>query len=301
MIMRTKLRALIDEKSLSVGDALQNLESALANLDELLVSDYCWVAVDGESTSIAAIAKVRAAYNDMDDDEIGDRRAMPGCRGIVAVRPRVIAAAHRVNAAKVELKVACTGLNCRTAVKRPDQHGRLSWVKIGMHRLTVTALGRPNLNLFAAYRKIPILTGRPSRVGFTVSRTYTIYSTPREVIANRLRRRVDAESVEDLLRVQRLPQSEATLALLTIPRPFPFAGVWFDGFDAQGRCYLGLSTPMPILFLAAGATPTVSYAPAKAGRSREQSARAVCPEPYLKTMRVHRYFRYMNEAETRRT
>ena len=54
-------------------------------------------------------------------------------------------------------------------------------------------------------------------------------------------------------------------------------------------------------YLAAGTTPTVSYAPTNVCRKEDRSVLAVCPEQYLTTMRVHRYFRYMNEAEIRST
>lgn len=298
MFLTNEARARVEENAEAVASALRKLDSALADLDALLATDCRWMSVDGESTSSAAMVKVRAALTEIDDDDIEDRRAMPGCRGIVAVTLRTIAAAHRVNAAKVALKAACSGLIGLVSVKRPAPDGLLRKVRIGMHRLTVIALGRPNLNLFAAYRKVPILTGAPRRIGFADQPHYTIYRTPREVIANRLQRRADANSVEDLLRVQRLPQSEVTLALLTTRRTFPNASVWFDGFDAQGRGHVNLLTPMPILYLAAGATPAVSYRRASAGSPRDCSVRAVCPVQYLTTMRVHRYYRYMNAAET---
>lgn len=297
-IASPRVRARIEKEAKPIGSALRRLDSALAGLDTLLATDCRWVSVDDESTAIAAMGKVRAALTEIDDDDIEDRRAMPGCRGIVAVTSRAIAAAHRVNEAKVELKAAFFGLRVTAIAKQPDQDRRLRQAPPGMHRLTLTALGRPKLNLFAAYRRVPILTGAPRRVGFADQRHYTIYRTPREVIANRLQRRADANSVEDLLRVQRLPQSEDTLALLTTRRTFPNAGVWFDGFDAQGRSYVNLSTPVPILYLAAGATPAVSYRRASAGSPRACSVRAVCPVQYLTTMRVHRYYRYMNAAET---
>jgi hypothetical protein len=298
MLVRSNQRALLDEKTVLVGNALRNLESALAGLDELLSTDHSWVSIDGESTSSGAMAKVRTALTEMDDDESRDRKSIPGCRGIVAVTPRVIVAAQRVNAAKVELKAACTTLRGPTSVKRPDHDGHLNWVRIYRQRLAVTALGRPNLNLFAAYRKIPILTGQPRRVRFSFTASYMIRSMPREVIASRLQRIDDPDSIEDLLRVQRLPQSETTLALLKTPLPFAHATVSFDGFDAQGRCHLFLVTAMPILYLAAGPAPTVYYARPRTRPPRRSPARAICPDQYLKTMRVHRYSRYMNAAET---
>jgi hypothetical protein len=297
--MGSKLQALMEEKTVMVGKALRNLDSALARFDELLATDYCWVSVDSESTSSAAMVRVRAVYTEMDDDCIGDRRAMPGCRGIVAVTPRVIEAADRVNAAKVELKNVFAGLKGTKYVKRLDQDGRLSRVPVGILRLTVAALGRPNLNVFAAYRKIPILTGRPRRVGFGITHAYTVYPTAREIIADRLRRRCNADSLEDLERVQRLPRHESTLAQLTGSRQFPFVGVHFDGFDRRGRCYEYLLTGVPILYLATGVTPTVRYVGQTSRPRRKSSDRKVCPEQYLKTMRVHRYLRYMGEAELR--
>lgn len=284
------------EKTVTVGKALRNLDSALARLDELLATDYSWVSVDGEANFSTAMARVRAAYAEIDGDT-GDHRAMPGCRGIVAVTPRVIAAAHCVNAAKGELIVACTGLRGNTSVKRLDQEGRLSWVNINKHRVLLTALGRPNLNLFAAYRKIPILTGVPKRVRFGIQRAYTVKPIAREKIAARLRRRHDVDSFEDLRKVDQLPRSETTLALREPSRLYPLARVLFEGFNVQGRSSETMSTVVPILYFAAGVAPTVLYTGPRSCPRTSRSGRKICPQQYLKTVRVHRYLRFMNEAD----
>jgi hypothetical protein len=296
--VRSKLQALIDEKTVTVGKALRNLDSALARLDALLATDCSWVSVEGEANFSTAMAKVRTAYAEI-DGETGSHSAMPGCRGIVAVTPGVIAAAHCVNAAKGELIVACTGLRGDTSVKRFDQEGRPSRVKIHKHRLLLIALGRPNLNLFAAYRKIPILTGIPQRVRFGIQYGYSVQPIARENIAARLRRRHNVDSFEDLRKVDQLPRSETTLALRDNSRPYPFAGVLFEGFNGQGRSSETMSTAVPILYPAAGVAPTVLYAGPRSCPRTNRSGRKICPQQYLKTMRVHRYLRFMGEAELR--
>jgi hypothetical protein len=294
--VRSKLQALMDEKTVTVGKALRNLDSALARLDELLATDCSWVSVEGEANFSTAMAKVRAAYAEIEGDT-GEHRAMPGCRGIVAATPRVIAAAHRVNAAKGELIVACNGLRGHTSVKRFNQEGRPTWVSIHRSRLLLTALGRPNLNLFAAYRKIPILTGIPQRVRFGSRYGYSVGSVTRETIADQLRRRHDADSLEDLRRVDQLPRRETTLALRDNSRLYPFAGVLFEGFNGQGRTSEDMSTFVPILYPAAGVAPTVLYAGPRSCPRTNRTGRKICPQQYLKTMRVHRYLRFMDEAE----
>lgn len=288
----------MEEKTVTVGKALRKLDSALARLDEHLATDYSWVSVDGEANFSTAMARVRAAYAEIDGDT-GGHRAMPGCRGIVAVTPRVTAAAHCVNAAKGELIVACTGLRGKTSVKRLDQDGRATWVSIDRHRLLLTALGRPNLNLFAAYRKIPILTGIPQRVRFGIQYGYSVQPFAREDIAARLRRRHEVDSFEDLRKVDQLPRSETTLALRDNSRLYPFARVVFNGFNGQGRSFETISTIAPILYPAAGVAPIVLYAGLKSGPRQSRSGGKICPQQYLKTMRVHRYLRFMGETELR--
>jgi hypothetical protein len=179
----------------------------------------------------------------------------------------------------------------------PDRDPRGPSTQTGSD-VVLERIGRPNLNMFAAYRKVPILTGAPRRVGFSITRCYTVYPTPRDTITNRLSRRADAESIDDLGRIQQLQQRETTLAHLVNARLYPCASVAFDGFNIQGRFHENMLTGLPILYVAAGATPTVSYAPAKRGPPRKCSVREVCPDQYLKTMRVHRYYRYMNAQES---
>jgi hypothetical protein len=244
------------------------------------------------------MAKVCAAYAEIDGDT-GEHRAMPGCRGIVAVTPRVIAAAQSVNAAKGDLRVACTGLRGTASVKRPDQEGRPSWISIHRNRLLLIALGRPDLKLYAAYREIPILTGIPRSVRLGVQHGYTVQPIARENIAARLRRRRDVDSFDDLRKVDQLPRSETTLALRTNSRPYPFARVLFEGFNGRGRTLEKLSTVVPILYLAAGVAPAVLYAAPRSCSPTTRSGRKICPQQYLKTMRVHRYLRFMGEAELR--
>jgi hypothetical protein len=264
------------------------------------MSDSRWVSAEGESASAAAMSKVRAAFREIDSHDQIDRRALPGCQGILAVTAKVVTAANDVNSAKHGFQAACAGLRGIVYSRLPNcnQPGRS--IRTGLS-VVLERIDRPNLNMFAAYRKVPILTGIPRRVGFSVNNAHTVYPTQRDAIVNRLRRRVDAESMDDLGRVQKLPEFETTLALLTNFRTYPYASVSFDGFNAQGRCHSGMLTGLPILYIAAGATPTVSYAPAKSGPPRKCSVREVCPDQYLKTMRVHRYYRYMNAQESQRS
>ena len=153
--------------------------------------------------------------------------------------------------------------------------------------------------MFAAYRKVPILTGAPRRVVFTVRPSNSIYRTPRDTIVNRLIKRPDADSKQDLIRVQELPQFEVMLALLTTSRLFPNADIFFDGFDARGQSYISMLTGMPIIYVAGGATPTVLYMGLRESPAKKKPVRAISPNQYLKTMRVHRYLRYIEESESR--
>lgn len=300
MAARKKRRDLTVEETIPLGNAVRHLDSALARLDELLASDYRWVSVGDESSPSAAMAKVRAAYTEIDGDPSPDRRALPGCRAIVAVTPRVIAAACSVNNAKTELQAVCKGLRGMVYVGMTCRNDRVTRNPSRLS-LALEAVGRPDLNMFAAYRKVPILTGAPRRVVLTIRQSRAVYRTPRDTIANRLRSRSDADSIDDLSQIQQLQQSEATLALLTTSRPFPEAGVWFDGFDARGRSYFNFATGMPIIYVAAGATPAVEYKGSTHSPSRKPVVVSVCPNQYLKTMRVHRYLRYMEEAEQPRS
>lgn len=281
-----------------LGTALRQLDSTLARFDELLASDHRWVSVEGESLPSLAIAKVRAAYNEIDGDPLPGRKAKAGCRAIVAATPKVIAAACNVNTAKADLQVACKALREKVYVGRTscNDHAGCNRSKLS---LALEAVGRPDLNVFAAYRKVPIVTGAPRRVRFSIEQFRKIYRMPRDTIASQLRNRPDVDSIEDRIRVQRLPELESSLALLSSSHPFPQVQFWFDGFDASGRSYHLMATGMPIIYVAGGVTPTVVYTGERDGPARRSPALTVCPDQYLKTMRVHRYLRYMEGAERR--
>lgn len=286
------------EETAQLRHALQNLDAALACLDDLLTTDYRWVSAEGETSPSTAMAKIRAVYALIEGEHMPDQRALPGCRAIFAVTRNVVAAACRLNVAKAELQSACKGLSRRRSIGRSHWNGRVTYVRSSLS-LALEAIGRPNLNMFAAYRRVPILTGAPLRAAFSTRQCYTVYRTPRDTIAKRLRGRCDADSIEDLGRIQQLPQFEARLALLTNVRPFSNAHIRFDGFDTGGRTYIDILTEMPIIYAAGSAPPEVAYSVDGGGPARKAKERAVCPDQYLKTLRVHRYLEYMEEAERR--
>jgi hypothetical protein len=123
-------------------------------------------------------------------------------------------------------------------------------------------LQRSDLSVLAAYRQIPILTGRLT-------------------------------AAEDLQRLQALPPRETHLALVKEHYTNIRANVWFHGLDARSRGRVMVAAELPLLYPLGRSkeAPEIKYPTAEEGATVAARHRAgkVSDHPFLETLAAYRY------------
>jgi hypothetical protein len=123
--------------------------------------------------------------------------------------------------------------NQRVRVPVKDGQGGGVVKSLPLVRVILRELQRSDLNLLAAYRKIPILTGRIERVAYVLARTRAVYRKDCAAIEALLDGLDRAAVEDDRRRLKRLPPTETHLALVKERDTNVRANVWFTGLDAR--------------------------------------------------------------------
>ena len=278
----------------AIAAALRELEQALAALVQSLAHDSgpvsAEVAVsDGEARRRIGDAFVAIDYRQ--DDVVNET---PTCLGVVGVSPTVLDRAATVNVAKPRFRAVCSPLqNQRVRVPVKDGQGGRVVKSLPLVRVILRELQRSDLNLLAAYRKIPILTGRVSRVVYTRAHTRAVYRKARTEIQAMLEASNRLAAANDLARLRHLPAGETHLALVKERQSHVRANVWFDGLDRRGRGRVQVIADLPLLYPLGRSRdlPEISYpepdlAPAAPSVRREGKLEAA---QFLESLPVYRY------------
>ena len=171
------------------------------------------------------------------------------CLGVIGGTAAVIDRAEAVNAAKAalrdQLKVPLR--TCRVRIPVKDGQGGRVVKSLPLVRVILRELQRSDLNLLAAYRKIPILTGRVE------ARRLHARAHPRRLSQDRARdprtaRGLRRPAADDRQRVQQLPARETHLALVKEHYTNIRANVWFHGLDSRNRGRVMVSAELPLLY-----------------------------------------------------
>jgi hypothetical protein len=225
-----------EQHKLAIAAALRELEHALDRFVRALAHDTGPVNAEGARSDADARRRICAAYAAIDygqDDEVN--RSLT-CLGLAGVTSAVIDRAEAVNEAKSYLKEVCAPLqNARIRMPVKDGQGGRVVKSLPLVRVILRELQRSDLNLLAAYRRIPILTGRVARVAYTRALTRAVYRKSRGEIATMLEASNRATAAADLALLQRLPARETHLALAKERYTNIRANVWFHGLDARNR------------------------------------------------------------------
>jgi hypothetical protein len=279
---------------LAVAAALRNLEHSLDLFVAALSHQAGFVSAEGARSDAEARRRICEAFATIDYAQADETNQSHSCLGVVGGSAAVIDRAAAVNEAKARLREVCGPLqNARMRIPVKDGQGGQVVKSLPLVRVILRELTRSDLNLLAAYRKIPILTGRVERVAYTRARTRAVYRKTRAEILAMLEASPRPLAADDRQHVLQLPARETHLALVKERYTNIRANVWFHGLDSRNRGRVMVSAELPLLY-PLGRTkvaPEIRY-PANAEKGPATSkprAGKLEDAPFLVTLPVFRY------------
>jgi hypothetical protein len=277
-----------------IARSLLTLESAIERLIDALSHRPVTAIVDGETTDRSAIRRICETYSSIDyamEDAVNQSAV---CLGVVGVDAEILKRAHAVNDAKNEFKIRCTplqGIRIRIPVK-----GESSPTKaIPAIRVILRNIQRSDLNLLAAYRKIPILNAPPKTVTYTRANTRAVYCKTVEEIADMLAHLNSPAAGADRERLASLDHRITHLALTRERYENTRANVLYARLDSKGRGRIQIAAELPLIYATGRRTeaPEVRFPlgndPASLPKRTRESK--LDPEPLLRSLPVYRYIR----------
>jgi hypothetical protein len=252
------------------------------------------VSAEAARTEREARRLVCDAYATIDYAPDDQANESPVCLGVIGGSAAVIDRAEAVNEAKDQLRERCTAIShLRVRVPVKDGRGGRVVKSLPLVRVILRELQRSDLSLLAAYRQIPILTGRVKRVAYTRARTRAVYRKDRVEIAAMVDATGRPGAADDLARLKRLPATETHLALVKERYTNTRANVWFHGLDARSRGRVMVAAELPLLYPLGRSKelPEILYPGAEEGASAPARHRTgkLTNEPYLESVPVYRY------------
>jgi hypothetical protein len=279
----------------SVTVALREFERELATFIQDLAHSDALVSLDARFTSSRPVEAVCSAFATIDYGIADDAHSTVTCVGVVCSNQSTVAQAVRLNEAKARLQMACAPLQMhRMRVRVHDAEGNESVRMTTLVRVILRNIGRSHLNLLAAYRRVPILGARPTRIAFTRTLTRRVRRVPREVLLKRLEFSDKPAAAEDRARLR--AATDRQFALVDPHSPNIRANIWYHSRDAHNRDCVQISAELPILYREGRprALPEIAYPDAAdwartADSPRRPRATKLEADPFLRTLPVFRY------------
>jgi hypothetical protein len=274
-----------------IAKGLTALETASARLVDAL-SHGSFLAQIEAADDRNAVRKICEAYSTIDYKMDDDINSSPVCLGVICVNADTLKRAQAVNTAKAKFKALCTplqGIRIRIPVK-----GESSPTKaIPAIRVILRNIQRSDLNLLAAYRKIPILDAPPKTVTYTRANTRAVYRKTIDEIADMLQNLNSPTSIADRERLSNLDRRVTHLALVKDRYPNIRANVLYSRLDTKGRGRIQIAAELPLMY-ATGRhhqPPEVHFPVETETENKPQRKRTskLEPEPYLSALPVYRY------------
>jgi hypothetical protein len=276
-----------------VARALSEVEAQLARLVAALAHGIVAAELEPSEAAGSAVRRACEAYSAIDyrmEDAVGESIT---CVGALGVGAEILRLAAAVNVAKADLKKICAplqGIRIRVPVK-----GETSPTKaIPAIRVLLRQIQRSDLNLLAAYRKIPLLSAPPASITFTRANTRSVYRKAIEEIDEMLMNLGGPTALADRGRLATLDRRETHLALAKERYRNIRANVLYAHLDARGRGRIQIAAELPILYPRGrrAETPKIRFPPAVDAqtplRPRLQKLEA---QPFLSALPVYRYAR----------
>jgi len=276
-----------------VAESLRTLEKRLERFVDVLAHRPVWIQVHGAPTERAAVREACEAFGTiryaMDDDV----ESSPVCLGVIAASAEVLACAEQLNEAKAEFKALCAPLQ-RVRMRVPVRGEEGPTKAISVLRVILRALQWSDLNVHAAYRKVPILAAPPRLIAYTRARTRSVYRKSVEEIATTLMNYEGPDASRDRARLASLSPRETHLALVREHYENIRANVVYTRLDKRGRGRVQLPAELPLLCPKGKdfEAPEVRFPvaePPLAEVPLKRRALEIEQEPFLRSLPVHRY------------
>lgn len=280
-----------EHERMAVAGVLRGLERSLAQLSAALAHDQgLWLRLEGDPQSASVIRRVCEAYSaiELQADDTPGKSVV--CLGVVGVGANIIELAERVNESKLALKAVCAPLQ-RVRTRIPDGSSTRA---LPLIRVILRSLQRSDLNLLAAYRRIPILGAVPASVAYTRARTRSVYRKTVEALLAALEHSDSPSAIADRARLAALPAGVTHLALVRDHYENIRANVTYQGLDPCGRGRTQVAAELPLLYPLRRQTtaPRVTFPSLPdqqpPGVPRQRRCKLE-PRPFLEALPVFRY------------
>ena len=275
-------------------EALRSLERRLEQLVDAIAHGVARVSTRKGGSAAAQLRQVCDAYATIDLEMEDEPNQSVVCLGVIGVSRDIVRLAEAVNDAKARLKRTCVPLQCRRVrVPIRDPEGLVRTKALPLTRVILRSLQRSDLNLLAAYRKIPILAVNPAKIVYTEALTQSVYRKSRADILDMLENSGQPGAAEDRARVR--ATRDRWFALVRDHYANFRANVWFEGLDRRGRGRVQMAAELPLMFALKerGTWPEIAYPEARDGSAPGEPARAragrVDSVPFLTTVTISRY------------
>jgi hypothetical protein len=283
----------LTSQRLQVAASLQDLERRIAALTDALAHAQLLITLEGNATS--ATRRACEAYAAIDYSMQDEANTSLVCLGVIGTSAEILRKAHAVNKAKEQFKALCAPLH-RIQVRIPVKGEKTPTKAMSAMRVILRNIQRSDLNLLAAYRKIPILDAPPATVTYTRANTRSVYRKSVDEIADLLQNLNSHAAIADRERFAGLDRRVTHLALVKERYQNIRANVLYARLDPKGRGRIQISAELPLIYATGRRTePPEVHFPADTDDSTKTKrirASKLAAEPFLRSLPVYCYVQH---------
>jgi len=293
-LSRQKLMDLSTERK-QVIQALRTLDATIAHLVDALAHRPAWVALENAARDDDAIQRACASYSAINYLTHADDETSLVCLGVIGASADILRRAEVVNAAKAAFKNVCAPLQ-RINVRVPVTAESRPTKVIPAIRVILRNIQRSDINLLAAYRKIPLLSAPPISVTYTRANTRAVYRKTIDELYEALNSLESPVAAADRARLDALDRRETHLALVKERYQNIRANVLYTRLDPRGRGRIQITAELPLIYALGrhAVPPEVRFPPPDteiSNRPRRTRSTQIEDRPLLRALPVYRYKR----------
>jgi hypothetical protein len=273
-----------------VASALIALEAGIGRLVDKLAHSTATVFLESSADSRSSIQRACGAYAAINyemEDEVGTSVV---CLGVIGANSEILRRAQSVNGLKSAFKELCAPLH-GVRIRVPVRGEAAPTKSISAMRVILRNIQRSDLNLLAAYRKIPILEAPPASITYTRANTRAVYRKTIDEVYSLLSAD-GAVAAQDRARLSTLPRSVTNLALVKERYQNVRANVLFSRLDARGRGRIQIAAELPVMYSKGRqAEPTLKFLSIDytSDTPKRQRRPEIEDTPFLQSLPVFRY------------